>query len=339
MRRRHFTTTRFASLAIALFPGIARAQACLPYNLDLGIGVSVSSINARVSAPASATVLDSSNQTCWLFTVYGTIRIHQVSPEMDFLMNGSAPGAWVATLDAPAQYGSCYTSTLTASATGLNRSKDGGEACWMTNPPPPPPIDLCDPGHNCDGSEPLVLDLEGDGIPTSSVLDLPVWFDMDSDGTKDQTAWTQPGALDAFLFYDVNGNGIVDDASELFGDASIRAEEGGTGFAVLATYDRPMRGGNGDLLISPADAIWGKLRLWIDANHDGACERNETQTLGHAGIVSIPIRFEVCGPSENYCVDAAGNLHYLKGSFQVRDHNSDHRAWRSIEDIYFVVQR
>ena len=122
--------------------------------------------------------------------------------------------------------------------------------------------------------DPLVLDLDGDGIETISELQSGVHFDMDGDFFAESTGWV--GADDGFLVVDQNGNGRIDDVSEMFGgpDAS--------GFAELATFDS-----NHDGVVSAADAAFTSLRVWRDLDQDGTTDSGELFTLTQLGIVSI----------------------------------------------------
>jgi hypothetical protein len=213
-------------------------------------------------------------------------------------------------------------------------------------PPPPPPFpEMCDPGH-CDGNgtsdEPLILDLNGDGVQTTSIDASPVVFDMNGDGIPDETAWTNPTTEEGFLFFDSNRNGIVDGNQELFGDATLLRDgnRAKTGFAALAAYDLREYGGNEDGRITPGDKAWGILRVWVDRNHDGIATRDETYALGELGIEQIFVAFRQLGPSESYGLDASGNYHALKGEYirRINRPQGPVRVTRDIDDVYFTVR-
>ena len=92
-------------------------------------------------------------------------------------------------------------------------------------------------------------------------------FDLRATGTLVRTAWTRSDASDAFLVLDRNGNGHIDDATELFSDLSEQpppnnngVRSGSQGFASLQLFDNPSNGGNGDRLITEADVVYGLLQ-------------------------------------------------------------------------------
>ncbi|MCK7494043.1 MAG: hypothetical protein MZW92_24470 [Comamonadaceae bacterium] len=71
---------------------------------------------------------------------------------------------------------------------------------------------------------------------------------------------------------DRNGNGAIDNGTELFGDATD-LDAGGKaadGFAALAQEDT-----NGDGKVSSLDARWNNLRVWRDLNQNGISEAGE----------------------------------------------------------------
>jgi len=59
-------------------------------------------------------------------------------------------------------------------------------------------------------------------------------------------------------------------------------------------YDKPENGGNNDGFIDPHGAIYSKLSIWIDANHDGISQPNELHSLSELGIGRIELQYQVC---------------------------------------------
>ncbi|MCJ2189220.1 calcium-binding protein, partial [Novosphingobium beihaiensis] len=126
------------------------------------------------------------------------------------------------------------------------------------------------------GNDPLVIDLDGDGIETTG-LDLSnAWFDLDGDLFRQKTGWLKGD--DGFLVLDRNGNGRIDDISEMFGGRF----DGG--FAHLAQSDS-----NGDGKITMADAVWADLRVWQDADGDGETDAGELKSLDELGIAELSL--------------------------------------------------
>lgn len=150
--------------------------------------------------------------------------------------------------------------------------------------------------------DPLVLDLGDEGINLTSAED-GVYFDMKGDGSPVQTAFIQGN--NAFLCLDQNGNGVVDDINELFGDKGGHAN----GFENLRQYDD-----NGDGIIDENDAIYSELRLWRDLNGDGINQADESMTLAEAGVKSINL-----GYNKDYEMDKNGNVIGEKSSFTRTD--------------------
>ncbi|MEY3125290.1 MAG: hypothetical protein RLZZ573_1810, partial [Pseudomonadota bacterium] len=158
--------------------------------------------------------------------------------------------------------------------------------------------------------DPLVLDLDGDGIETLAINPAaPILFDMDADGVKTGTGWIKPD--DALVVLDRNGNGLIDSGSELFGDSTVlqngpkAGQKAANGFEALADLDA-----NADGVMNNLDAAYASLRLWQDANQDGVSQATELTTFAEQGIASI----NVVGTPGNVDL-GGGNTQVLAGSF------------------------
>ncbi|UZR28845.1 calcium-binding protein [Methylococcus mesophilus] len=133
--------------------------------------------------------------------------------------------------------------------------------------------------------DPLVLDLDGDGIETVGAdPNHPILFDHDADGMKTGSGWIQGD--DAFLVLDRNGNGLIDSGRELFGDSTLKSngQLASDGFDALADLDA-----NHDGVLNAADAAFAGLRLWRDLNQDGTSQGSELFTLNQLGIAGINV--------------------------------------------------
>ena len=176
-----------------------------------------------------------------------------------------------------------------------------GKPCDAPPPPPPPcsppPPDQeftnNNPGDSGD-CEPLILDLTGEGFHLTDTAH-GVVFDIRADGHPLHLPWTAD-SRNGFLVLDRNGNGLVDDGSELFGNATPQPQSAHpNGFGALAQYDL-----NGDGIIDDRDPIYSLLRIWIDANHDGICQSEEMHMLPELGVFSISLDYSLSGRIDEY---------------------------------------
>ena len=152
-------------------------------------------------------------------------------------------------------------------------------------------------GDGDGGGDPLVFDLDGNGVNLTSALD-GVSFDLDNDGILDQTGWTD--GIDGLLAIDHDGNGTIDNQSELFGESRDYAA-----FADLASYDS-----NGDGEITADDDVWGDLTMWVDGNRDGISDAHEMLSMEDIGMTSISLDSITDAPG-----DIAGNEVTKKSTF------------------------
>lgn len=115
--------------------------------------------------------------------------------------------------------------------------------------------------------DPLVINLDGGA---ATVTDQSFLFDIDCDGTMDNISMATGNS--GFLALDKNGDGIINNGSELFGT------ESGDGFADLAAYDEDHNG-----WIDEADSVFAKLMVYSKAA-DGS---DKLISIGKAGVGAI----------------------------------------------------
>ncbi len=152
--------------------------------------------------------------------------------------------------------------------------------------------------------DPLVLTLDGRPVRLTDVGG-GVSFDMEGNGIRQPVAWTQAGSTTAFLVLDLDGDGAIATGAELFGmpvgaPRHQKPAASDNSFTLLAVYDTPALGGNGDGIISAADTVFSRLRLWTDVNHDGVSQPGELVSLAAAGIVSIDLSYETLGRRDGH---------------------------------------
>ena len=115
--------------------------------------------------------------------------------------------------------------------------------------------------------DPLVINLDA---PAADVKDQKFFFDLDADGHEEAISRLGPGS--GFLALDKNGDGQINDGSELFGALS------GNGFADLAAYDIDKNG-----WIDEADEIFDRLKVWCKDEKGN----DKLLTLKEAGVGAI----------------------------------------------------
>ncbi len=120
--------------------------------------------------------------------------------------------------------------------------------------------------------DPLVINLNTN---VASVSDQKFFFDINADGVEDEISMLNSDS--GYLALDNNGDGTINDGSELFGTIS------GNGFKDLLAHDED---GNG--WIDEADSIFQKLKIW-------SMDENGNSTLidlAEAGVGAIYLGYE-----------------------------------------------
>jgi len=151
-------------------------------------------------------------------------------------------------------------------------------------------------------SDPLILDLNKDGVVDVSGTK---YFDLDINGFAEKTFWAGNG--DGLLVMDRNGDGIINDGGELFGD-QVTKKDGSIatgGFDALSDLDS-----NSDGIIDANDEAFEQLKVWADYNGDGEFASDELKTLNELGISAVKL-----DGADDGSVDENGNIYNRTGTF------------------------
>jgi len=164
-------------------------------------------------------------------------------------------------------------------------------------------------------ADPVILDLMNNGIKLTTERS-GILFDIDGDGKKEEIAWTntQREFDDAFLVYDQNNNGKIDNGKELFGDEPENGIE--NGIVKLALHDT-----NKDNVINKDDEIYDKLAVWCDMNRNAAVDNNplknnEMISLEDAGILEISLEYLVEYDKYGYILEQRNSEIGRQGTFK-----------------------
>ena len=133
--------------------------------------------------------------------------------------------------------------------------------------------------------DPILLDLNGDGVIGTTTLENGVYFDHQKDGFGELSAWVDEN--DGILVIDKNGDGVINDGGEVFGDNYVKSNgnKASSGFDALADLDS-----NGDGVISAEDSEFSNIKI---LKGDGTLI-----SLEEAGITSINLSSESVGSAD-----------------------------------------
>lgn len=185
---------------------------------------------------------------------------------------------------------------------------------------------------DCDGCTPLLLDLDRDGFEFGD-SGVGVEFDILANGQPKLLQWVAVGTDDGLLARDIDSSGSIENGSELFGVGTAilaTGEKATNGYQALAQFDTQEHGGNGDDRITPLDFVWPELKLWVDANADGASQDGEIETLDHHRILGISLNARRANRHD----DAGNYIPYW--SWVAIDAEKGPKRLRMV-DVYFKV--
>jgi hypothetical protein len=219
----------------------------------------------------------------------------------------------------------CAGTTGATCCTYVDLSEGCSYSCGCQLPQPPCTGAVCD-GTSWSCDSPILINVNGAGWDLTSPEN-GVWFDLADVGYPQKWSWTAAKIEDGFLALDRNGNGIIDNGTELFGSVTPQPpSDSPNGFKALAVFDEPENGGNGDGFIDAQDAVYSKLLLWIDSNHDGIAQPNELHSLREVGIARIDLLYQAKPWSDQY----GNDFHFRSRVWDVHGMQSGRWAW----DVY-----
>lgn len=147
----------------------------------------------------------------------------------------------------------------------------------------------------CMAWTPIIINIQG-GTKLSSP-ESGVMFDLGGTGTPQRWSWPLAGTGDGWLVWDRNGNGQIDDGTELFGNAVLLPDgsRARNGFVALAQLDA-----NRDGLVDERDPLFSSLRVWIDTTRDGHSEAAELFSLESLGINAISVETKLSSKRDRW---------------------------------------
>ncbi|MDJ0843150.1 MAG: hypothetical protein QNJ08_02825, partial [Crocosphaera sp.] len=166
--------------------------------------------------------------------------------------------------------------------------------------------------------DPLIIDLDDNGINLINLDNSLIRFDFDADGYAENTAWVSPE--DGILTLDLNQDGTINNITEVFSEY-FNDGSPTSGLDALATLDSNQNG-----IISVTDTQFNQILVWQDINQDGISQPDELKTLTDHGITSINLN----GITTETIQD--GNIIKKRSLFNRNDGSSG-----EISDIAFLV--
>jgi hypothetical protein len=186
--------------------------------------------------------------------------------------------------------------------------------------------EVYDPPQECDGdidpdtgkcirnSCPIIISMDRKNYKLTGSAD-GVTFDLKGNGNPLRLGWTEAGSPQAFLAFDRNGNGRIDNGTELFGSQTPVLDGRSTapnGFEALRFLSPPTVGGS---VLDARSPAWSHLLLWVDANHNGVSEPDELTRLADAGVAAIDLDYKYTGRKDKFgnWFRQRADLHWVDG--------------------------
>ena len=245
----------------------------------------------------------------------------------DNLSGYEKDGLYMGTIEALSALGFAVNGIVAFLFNGLNlNTSDPFPLCPVDINKTCPLDDFSKPFINPIIYDPLVLDLNGDGIKIIPEKD-GVYFDHNNDEISFKTSWINPD--DGILVLDKNSNNTIDNGGELFGNFSEILDEkenkilAKNGFEALKFYDK-----NNDWLINSGDKIYNLLKIWQDKNSNGISEKDELKSLKDLKITEINLK-NITNINQNI----QDSILTLQSDFKIENNQNNHKIY----DVNFSI--
>jgi hypothetical protein len=154
-------------------------------------------------------------------------------------------------------------------------------------------------------------------------------FDINGDGVSERVAWTQAGSEVAYLAYDKNDDGIINDGQELVGSSAVDGAP--TAVEALRIISNSHTG-----TINSEVPFFARLLLWTDQNHNGISEPSElrpaSEILADVGMGYFRERRQD-GNGNEYRFRGFVHVRTAPGVNRARDTKDDEERRRSIYEV------
>ncbi|WP_175772710.1 beta strand repeat-containing protein [Paraburkholderia phenazinium] len=243
-----------------------------------GLGVTVYATDSQVNFSGAAANNNADN-------VYGA---GNSTPDGGWSqLSAEAAQGIIGTPSVPTTLSDPSADTVAASDPGSSEENDPNEV--VVTPVPNPDVTSTPLPDSCpDGTDPIILNLDGGSVQTTSLAGSSASFDMQNNGQNVQTGWGTAG--EGYLVYDPNDPGnttAVTQDSQLVG-----------GFGALQGLAQQVDGSAGGSLTA-SDALWNNLKVWVDTTGTGQFQSGQLESLAQLGITSINLDGEQVNQNSN----------------------------------------
>lgn len=200
----------------------------------------------------------------------GDVSFHGYVPaHYELPIDGAANDLLIITLDGKGYAQETQTAVMTATDNGGNVAKANLSFIFRWDP--------------------IVIDLDSNGLEFIDIDDSTVLIDRDGDGTNERSAWIK--GSEGILAWDHNADGVINRYDEIEFWSHVQPEDPTR--TDLQSLARPEFDSNQDGVFNSLDTKWGQFKLWRDLNENGVSDEGELSTLDAAGVAALHLHANV----------------------------------------------